>query len=266
MPETRSKALTSARNPLLSGVRKAVARGTLTPEGFVVAESFHLLEEALRGELHVHCVLTAASVRSAVEGHVKGLRCVRVVEVTDALFRQISSTESTQGVIALVRPPAWTLDELLRGQSMVVILDGIQDPGNAGSIVRVAEAFGATGVVFVKGAVNPYNPKTVRASAGSLFRLPIVSGIDGTLARAAVEQKRMDLYAAAPDGRKSLDEVDLSRRFALIVGSEGRGVSTRLRGGALDLRVPTVAVESLNVAMAAGVILYEARRQRMLRP
>jgi TrmH family RNA methyltransferase len=89
--------------------------------------------------------------------------------------------------------------------------------------------------------------------------------MDGELARAAVEQKRMDLYAAMPTGKKSLDDVDLSRRFALIVGSEAHGVSEKLRGGAIDLRIPTAGVESLNVAMAAGVILYEARRQRALR-
>jgi TrmH family RNA methyltransferase len=257
--------LTSARNPLLQDVRRAIARGTLTEEGFSVAESFHLLEEALRSDCDVKCVLAAVSVRSTVESHVRGLSGLRVFVVADELFRQISSTESSQGVIALVRPPAWNLEQLFRGRSLVVILDGIQDPGNAGAIVRAAEAFGATGAIFLKGAVNPYNPKTLRASAGSLFRLPMVHGLDGTLARAALEQRRLDVYAAMPEGRKTLDDVDLTRRFALIVGSEGRGVSEKLRAGAFDLRIPTAGVESLNVAMTAGIILYEARRQRMLR-
>ena len=265
MQAKKTAVLTSPRNPLLRDIRRAVARGALTEEGFAVAESFHLLEEALRSDRHVQCVLAAASVRSTVESHVRGLPRLRVLVVADELFGQISSTETSQGVIALVRPPAWNLDQLFRGRSLLVILDGIQDPGNAGAVVRAAEAFGATGTVFLKGTVSPYNPKTLRASAGSVFRLPIVCGMDGTLVRAAIEQKRLDVYAAMPEANKTLNDVDLTRRFALIVGGEGRGVSAKLRSSALDLRVPTAGVESLNAAMAAGIILYEARRQRMLR-
>ena len=264
MPATRNTVLTSSKNPILKSVRKAVAKGALTEEGFAVAESFHLLEEALRSDRQVHTILAAASVRPAIERHVKRLSETRVYVLDDNLFREISSTQTSQGVISLLKPPKWNLDELFRGRSLVVILDGIQDPGNAGAIVRAAEAFGATGAMFLKGTASPHNPKTLRASAGSLFRLPSVEGVDPTLARAVVEQKRIDLYAAMPTGGKPLGDVDLTRRFALVVGSEGRGVSERLRSGAVDLRVPTVGVESLNAAMAAGIILYEARRQRML--
>jgi TrmH family RNA methyltransferase len=138
-----------------------------------------------------------------------------------------------------------------------------QDPGNAGAVVRAAEAFGATGLMFLKGTVSPHNPKTVRASAGSIFRVPLVSGLDETLARAALEQRRLDIYAAMPAGKRDLGDCDLTRPCALIIGSEGRGVSERLRSAALDLRIPVAGVESLNAAMAAGILLYEARRQRM---
>ncbi len=261
---TKGESLTSAKNPLLREVRRAVVRGTLTEDGCAVAEGFHLLEEALRSECRVKAVLVASSVKTAVEGHVGGLQGVKVHEVEDTLFAALSTTEATQGVLALVRPPAWTLEQLFRGRSLVVVLDGVQDPGNAGTVVRAAEAFGATGVLFVKGSVNPYHPKTLRASAGSIFRVPLVAGVDGALARAALEQHRLDIYAAMPGGSKSLTEVDLKRRLALIIGSEGRGVSARLRGCALDLRIPTTGVDSLNAAMAAAILLYEARRQRAL--
>ncbi len=257
--------LTSSRNALLKEVRRAVTRGTLTERGLAVAEGFHLLEEALRSDRQVECVLAAESVRGPVEAHVKRLPRTRVYVLPEELFRQIASTETSQGVLALLVPPKWKLEELFRGRSLVVILDGIQDPGNAGAIVRSSEAFGATGAIFLKGTVDRYNPKTLRASGGSLFRLPVVADMDSALVRAALEQRRMDLYAAMPKGKQTLDEVDLSRRFGLIVGSEGRGVSEKLRRGAIDLRIPTAGVESLNVAMAAGVILYEARRQRLLR-
>jgi TrmH family RNA methyltransferase len=227
-----------------------------------VAETFHLLEEALRSDCEVRAVLVAESVQSAVDNHVRGLKQVRVIVVADALFNTISATESSQGVIALVRPPVWTLDQLFRGQALVVVLDGIQDPGNAGTIVRSAEAFGATGVIFVKGTVSPHNPKSLRASAGSLFRVPFVYGMDEELTRVTLAQRRMEAYAAAPRGKKSLQDIDLTRPCALVIGSEGRGVSEKLRASCFDLRIPTLGVESLNASAAASILLYEARRQR----
>jgi len=257
--------LTSPANPLLKEVRKAIVRGTLTEDGFCVAETFHLLEEALRSECAVKAVLVAQSVSSAVESHVGRLKGMRVMVVADAVFRYLSTTESSQGVIALVRPPVWTLEQIFPGQSLVVVLDGLQDPGNAGAVIRSAEAFCATGVMLVKGTTNPYNPKALRASGGSVFRMPIVAGLEGELARAALQQHKLDIYAASAKGQKSLAEVDLTRRCAIVIGSEGHGVSEKLRSASLDLRIPTVRVESLNAAVAAGIMLYEARRQRMLK-
>ncbi len=261
--ERRYTKITSAQNPLLKEVRKAVARGGRTGSGCVVAEGFHLLEEALRSDLTVKAVLTAASIRTVVESRIGSLRGHSLYEAPDKLFEQIASTESSQGVIALVEPPQWSLEQLFRGRSLVVALDGVQDPGNAGSIVRAAEAFGATGCIFLKGTASPYNPKTLRASAGSLFRLPVIAGMNGEVARAAIESRRLDLYAAMPSGGRPLPDADLTRKFAFAVGAEGRGVSAALSGGAIDLVIPTSGVESLNAAMAAGIVLYEARRQRM---
>src|SRR5207247_1254225 len=95
-----------------------------------------------------------------------------------AVIRKLADTESSQGVMTLAAPPAWKLEQIFCGQSLIAVLDGLQDPGNAGAIVRAAEAFGATGVLFTKGTVSPFNPKTLRASAGSLFRVPFVYGLE----------------------------------------------------------------------------------------
>jgi len=260
----RTEVLTSGANPLLKEVRRAIARGALTREGCCVAETFHLLEEALRSGCAVPAVLAAESARSTVETHFRSAP-VRLLVLPDGLFRTLSATESSQGVMALVRPPRWSLDQFLGGNSLIVVLDRIQDPGNAGAIIRAAEAFGATGLLFLKGTVNPHNPKSVRASAGSVFRVPLVAGLDDTLALAALRQQKLDLYAATPSGKKSLADVDLTRKCAFIIGSEGCGVREELRAGAVDLRIPATGVESLNAAMAAGILLYEARRQRMLK-
>jgi len=266
----RPENLSSAANPLLKSVRRAIARGGLTEDGLCVAESFHLLEEALRSDCAVKVVLTARSVQSAVETHVRQLSGTRVFVLPDALLETLTGTESSQGVIALVEPPSWELAQLFRGHCLLIVLDGVQDPGNAGTIVRAAEAFGGTGVIFVKGTASPFNPKTLRAAAGSLFRLPFVHSVDAELVRAALRQKKIDAYAGVPftgeNHVKSIVDADLTRKCAIIIGSEGHGVSEALHGCAVDLAIPTVAVESLNAAMAASVILYEARRQRSLRP
>jgi TrmH family RNA methyltransferase len=255
--------LTSAKNPLIKEIRKAVTRGAATEHGFCVAESFHLLEEALRSDCEIGAVLAADSVRTAVENHVRGLKSISVTVIPDELFRDLSSTEVSQGVITLVRPPSWTLDQVFRGQSLAVILDGIQDPGNAGAILRAAEAFGATGVAFLKGTVSPYNPKCLRASAGSVFRVPLVAGIDTQLLLAAIEQRRIDLIALQPRAAGELAHSNLTRRCAIVVGSEGHGISEVLAGKATGVRIPTSGVESLNAALAAGIALYQAKIQRM---
>ena len=261
-PVARIEHLSSPANPLLKDVRRALAHGALTSEGLLVAETFHLLEEALRSELELRVVIAAARVRSAVENHVRGLRRVRLAVVSDALFDQLGSAESAQGVIALVRPPEWKLEEVFGGAPLVVVLDGVQDPGNAGAIARAAEAFGATGVLFLKGAVSPFNTKTVRASAGSLFRLPFLAGLDPALVLASLRQRRLQLYAADPRGALTLDRADLRAPAAVVIGSEAHGVSGVFRQDSRSLRVHTRGVESLNAALAAGVILYEAARQR----
>lgn len=151
---------------------------------------------------------------------------------------------------------------MFRGDCLAVILDGLQDPGNAGAVLRAAEAFGATGVAFLKGTVSPYNPKCLRASAGSVFRLPIVAALDPQVVLAAAEQRKVCLFALAPRAERTLSQTDLARRCAVIVGSEGRGVSERLRAKTESVRIETVGVESLNAALAAGIALYHARSQR----
>jgi RNA methyltransferase, TrmH family len=254
-----SQALTSDKNPLLKEVRRAAHHGCLTGAGLAVAEGFHLLEEALRSRCEIPVVIVAEPVHDTLPD-----LTTRVVTVSEATFAHLSSTEAPQGVISLVRPPAWTLDQLMRGHPLLIVLDGVQDPGNAGAVVRAAEAFGATGAAFLKGSVNPYNPKSLRASAGSIFRLPLVAALEESLLLAALEQKQVTLYAAVPRDGKLLSEADLTGPSTIVIGSEGRGVSPRLQHEAFGIRIPTTGVESLNAAVAAGVMLYEASRQRSL--
>jgi len=261
----RHDVLTSPANPMLKDVRRAIARGGLTEDGYMVAETFHLLDEALRADLEIKTILAAESVHLGVRDRLLAHGGIRLAVVADSLFQKLADTESSQGVITLASPPAWSLEDCLRAPSLVIVLDGLQDPGNAGAIVRAAEAFGATGVLFTKGTVSPFNPKTLRASAGSLFRVPYVHNLDVTQARATMEQRKFSVYAAMPSKAGPPAAVDLTRNCALVIGSEARGVSEQMRAGAIGLSIPTVGVESLNAAVAAGILLYEAQRQRSLR-
>ncbi|MBS1859208.1 MAG: RNA methyltransferase [Acidobacteria bacterium] len=263
----RPETITSAANPLLKDVRRAISRGSLTSAGLCIAETFHLLEEALRSDCEVKTVIAAESVRGTAEKHVRGLHGVQVAVLPDPLFQEISATETAQGVMALVKPPEWKLEQVFRGRPLVIVLDGLQDPGNAGTIARAAEAFGASGMLFLKGTVSPWNPKVIRASAGSLFRVPFLYGVDVELVRAALKQNRVEWFAGVPAQSHGavtrLSETDLTGRCAFIIGNEAHGVRETLRAAAREISIPTVGVESLNAAVAAGILLYEARRQRM---
>jgi TrmH family RNA methyltransferase len=239
--------LISDKNPLLKEVRRLAAGGAPGEDRLVLAEGPHLLDEALRSGIEIHAVILA---ESAPEIVIAG--GARVVRVLDGLFNKLASTESPQGVLALVRMPQGTQEDVVRGTALVVVLDCVQDPGNAGSILRTAEAFGATGAVFLKGTVSPSNPKCLRASAGSAFRLPIVTEIPPGL----------ELYAADPRATLSVADARFAAPCAIVIGSEGSGVRPGLATQALGVKIPTAAVESLNAAVAAGILLYEARRQR----
>jgi RNA methyltransferase, TrmH family len=253
-----TETLTSANNPLLKSVRRAVARGELTDGGACVAEGLHLLEEALRSGCRIDAVLLAADIRLDVPLAGK----VRVHSVPRTVFNSLASTEATQGVISLVRPPSWTMEQIAGAHPLVVVLDGIQEPGNAGAIVRAAEAFRASGVLFLKGTVNAYNPKSVRASAGSLFRVPAVHGVTDEAFRAFAHDRSLAVFVTAPGAALSIHGVDLRTPCAIVIGSEARGVRPEIARDAAAVSIPTRGVESLNAAVAAGVILYEAQRQR----
>jgi RNA methyltransferase, TrmH family len=251
--------ISSPANPLLKDVRRALLRGTLTSGGFCAAESFHLLREALRSNCRVEAVLASESSRAAIERQFPEWPDLNIALVPDQLFSSLSTTEASQGLIALVEPPTWQIEDLFQPTGVLVVLDGIQDPGNAGTIVRAAEAFAASGVMFLKGSVSPFNAKTLRASAGSLFRVPFISSLEPAIARAGITQHRLNLYAAMPRGMNA-GRPKLERPCALVIGNEGRGVSEEFRDGAEAVAIPTSGVESLNASIAAAILLYEAFR------
>ena len=177
------------------------------------------------------------------------------------------ATETPQPVAALVEPREWTWADALSSKGkaapLIVVLAGLQDPGNLGTILRSAEAFGADAVLSLPGTVSAWNPKAVRASAGSVFRLPVLTP-DAEECFGRLRLAGVKLWTTAVHGAQPAGEVDLAGAVALLIGNEGGGVPEELAvqaDGSLTIPCPG-AVESLNASVAASVLLYEAARQR----
>lgn len=254
--------LTSAKNPQLQAVRRAAASGRPTDSGFLVAEGPHLVEEALfRSRWQVEHIYVS---EAGFHRHAGLLRRseTEITEVSEAAFAATISTETSQGILALVRPRTFGWPDLLREPAAIVILDAIQDPGNAGAIVRSAEAFGASGVILLSGSTRVSNPKFLRATAGSIFRLAYLEQMRaGEVIRIASEN-RIRLFTLAQDASKKINEVDFRSAYALIAGNEAAGVSGEIATTSECVSIPVVEVESLNAAIACSIALYEAARQR----
>ena len=257
----RGETITSRGNPWLKQLRHAASRGTAASGGLALAESPHLLHEALRSGIEIERVFASERTLSGIEAILPAHRRIPLHPVANRLFDQVATTSRSQGVLALVRLPTWDPESVLSG--LTLALDGVQDPGNAGTIVRSAEAFGASGVVFLKGSAAPTNPKALRASAGSLFRLPFLHkiGAEEFLNLAGRRGKTLH-YADVREG-VPLVESDLSMSSSIVIGSETHGVAPILRQAATAIAIPTESVDSLNASIAASIILYEHARRRV---
>jgi TrmH family RNA methyltransferase len=253
----------SKDNARLKELRKALARPDGGARGLAGIEGPHLLEEALRAGLRVKAVFVA----QGAEGLLDALPVppeTEILRLPAKLLASALATETPQPVAALVEPPHWSWAHILnQDQKKIVVLAGLQDPGNLGTILRSAEAFGASGVVCLPGTVSAWNPKAVRASAGSIFRVPLLAASE----KECLEQLReagVRIFATAVRGTEPADRAELSGPVAIIIGNEGNGVDEALAAKA-DARITIPCpgpVESLNAAVAASVLLYEAARQR----
>ena len=256
----------SKQNARLKELRRALAAPGREARGLAAIEGPNLLEEALRAGLRIVAVFLGQEARDPLKGLALPPE-LDVLKVPEAILNPILATETPQAVAALVEVPDWTWAHILRGQGawppLIVVMAGLQDPGNAGAIVRSAEAFGATGIVSLPGTVSLWNPKAVRASAGSVFRVPqIAVSVDecfNTGREAGARFLSTTVQAGEP-----CDGVSMAGPVALIIGNEGNGVPPRIAARA-DERVTICCpgpVESLNASVAASILLYEASRQR----
>ena len=249
--------ITSRQNPLVARLRKLGAdKKARRAEGAFLCEGVKLVGEALRWGADVETLVIAEGVELPA-GLPEG---IRLVEVPEDLLKAVSTVDTPQGMLAVCRTPELAPpEELAPGRYLV--LDGVQDPGNVGTVWRTADAFGADGLILLPGCAEPFSPKTVRSTMGACFRLPVWElDLDGLRARLAAAG--VPLYATAlREDTQDARDADLSRA-AVVIGSEGRGVSqTVLDACEKTLKLPMrERCESLNAAVAAAVVLWEGWR------
>ena len=256
----------SESDRLLTTIRDLGRRRGRERRGLALAEGVRLLEEALAAGVPVR----GAAVSPALEGTPRGTalkvalveRGVRLVDVTPATLTTLADTEQPQGIVAIVAPPAWTLDQVpTPAGGAVLVLDAVQDPGNVGAVLRTALGLGAAGLVALKGTAELANPKVLRGSMGAAFRLPAApADPEAFLAWAAA--RGVELLVADAHGEPLERRPAGGTPLAVVLGNEGAGASPAVLTAAhRRVAIPLAAgVESLNVAVAAGILLYEVTR------
>ena len=268
--DARLRRIEGRHNALVKELRQAFGRAERTPEGNCAIEGVRIVEEAIRSGLRFQAVFFRESAMERAERLLPQIGAhVETLLLPDRLFDGAVPSETPQGVAALVRLKEYSLDDLLERLQVgpILVVVGLQDPGNLGTILRSAEAFGSAGVVLGEGTVSPFNSKVIRASAGSVFRLPLVmtktaGGMEAVVPKLREHQVR--LLATSSHKGTPIDQAKLTEPSAIFVGSEGSGLPRQIMA-LMDetLVIPhTPQVESLNAGVAGSILLYEAARQR----
>ena len=266
IPELRLRHIEGRHNSLVKELRQTFAHGELTPSGNCAVDGLRVVEEAIRSGMHFAAVFFQESATNLAQRLLPQIGAqVETVVLPDKLFHSAVPSETPQGVAALVRIKQSSVEDVLkRVQSgPILVLAGLQDPGNLGTILRSAEAFGAAGVLLGEGTVSPYNSKAVRASAGSIFRVALARA---SLKPALTQLREQGVRVLATSSHKGspLAGATLGGKVAILIGSEGAGIPKQLTHAVDEvLIIPHAAqVESLNAGVAASIVLYEAARQR----
>ncbi len=263
----RLRPIEGHHNALVKELRLAFASADLTSDGFCAIEGLRIIEEAIRSGLKFRAVFFRKSSENKAERLIPQLaQHVEALLLTDKLFASAVPSENPQGVAALVKVPQHSLDDILAKANAgpILAISGIQDPGNLGTILRSAEAFGAAGAVLGEGTVSPYNSKVIRASAGSAFRLPFARA---SLVQAIDQMRALKIALLATSSHRGvpLRQAELQPPVAIFIGNEGAGLDPDILAqmdGAISIP-HSRQVESLNAGVAASLILYEAMlRQR----
>jgi len=262
--------ISSRHNAWVKQVRSLCRGRGSSASGLFCAEGVRLVEEALAAGAALEFALASPRMDASDRGARLHRRLrdagAKLLVATDHVLASVSEVAGDQGVAAVVRKPSWQLADLLPAQppALVVVAVGVQDPGNLGTIIRTADAAGATGLLAGPGTACPFNTKCVRATMGAIFRLRLLEVSEVTLLAESLRRREVQLLGTALSAGARHTDVDLTRPAAIVLGGEGGGLTeAQLAACDCTVRIPLrPQVESLNVASAAAVLLYEAARQR----
>ena len=267
MTGRHAREIISPSNPVMKVFRRALAEG-VTREGWLAVEGPFLLEEALNATERavVHSVLVSRTAAEKFRDLLGRLpREAEVVQVSDRLFGQVAQTQSPQGIAALIELRPDNLETAVcRRDALLLVACGLQDPGNLGTMIRSAQALGATALITLEDTVSPFNPKAVRASAGTVFHLPMFCNQAPSTLFARLRAAGVQIVATDRHSPSSLAQAVLRGPVAILIGQEAAGLPPEVsREANLLLSIPIrIGTDSVNAATAAGIFLYEAARQR----
>ena len=260
----RLRPVSSRQNAIVKQLRRSFSQGEIV-DGYCAIEGLHMIEEAIRSGLKMKAICFSKSGEVKAERLLKQVsRHVEMLLLPDDVFRSAVETEHPQGVAALVKVKQFRPEELVSAANpLILVAAGIQDPGNLGTMIRSAEAFGASGIILTEKTVSQWNAKVVRSSAGSVFRLRVVPMKSGEMIE-FLNQHNVQTAAAVARNGVQISEFNFAPPTAMLIGNEGAGVPKELINRALHrICIPQAeALESLNAGIAASIILYEATRQR----
>ena len=248
----RLKYIESVNNPKVKAWKKLLTKKERDQSGHYLIEGFHLVEEALKEQIVLEVIINQDMVKPV---HLN-LDGTEVVYVNEAVMKAICDTETPQGVVAVCEKRMDCMENVK--MEKLLLLDRVQDPGNLGTMIRTADAAGVDAIILGAGCADPYSPKVVRATQGSLFHLPLIKADLSEF----IDELEIPVYGTALEGAIPFKQVEPSETFALLVGNEGQGVSAELLGKTTkNLYIPIYGKsESLNVGIAAGILMYYLRK------
>jgi len=261
--------ITSSKNSIIKEIKSLKLRKNREELGLFFIEGLRMAEEAIKENARIVRVLMSDRFAEgeAADNIIKwsDKNGCQTIVVPDSLFEEISDTKTPQGILMVAETRFYEIDEILGSTNYLLIMDSIQDPGNLGTMIRTADAAGFTGMIISKGCVDVYNPKVLRSTMGSIFRMPLcfTDKLENVLEN--IKLKGIRVYASHLSAKESCYEINMTNNIAIIIGNEANGISNEILPYADKLiKIPMYGrTESLNASIAAGILMFECVRQRM---
>lgn len=261
--------ITSSKNAFIKDVKSLKSRKHREAKNMYFIEGIRFVEEALREKVKIDKIFVSEKLE-CVNGGKEILKTVNERKLdyfilSHKLFKEISDTDNPQGILAQIEMEKYSLEDIIYDNNFLVVLDAIQDPGNMGTIIRTADAAGATGVILSQGCVDVYNPKVLRSTMGSVFHVPIYNSSDILKDLKYIKDKKAVICASHLEGKTAYYNLDNADNIAVVIGNEARGIRDDIKDiSDVLVKIPMKGrVESLNASIAAGLLMFEIMRKRM---